>query len=67
MANVEAMSELTIETGDETVTMKPTVLREGPERDRLYEKAVEYWPEFREVYETKTDRKFPVIRLDPIG
>lgn len=43
------------------------MLREGPERDRLHEKAVEYWPEFREVHETKTDRKFPVIRLDPIG
>jgi deazaflavin-dependent oxidoreductase (nitroreductase family) len=67
VANVEAMSEATVEIGDETLTMKPTVLREGPERDRLYEQAVEYWPAFREQYEKRTDRTFPVVRLDPIG
>ncbi len=67
VANVEAMAETTIEVGDETLTVRPTVLREGPERDRLYEKAVAYWPAFREDYEKRTDRTFPVIRLDPVG
>jgi deazaflavin-dependent oxidoreductase (nitroreductase family) len=67
VANVEAMTEAVIEIGDETIKVRPIVLREGTERDRLYEKAVEYWPAFRESYEQQTDRKFPVIRLDPIS
>jgi deazaflavin-dependent oxidoreductase (nitroreductase family) len=66
IGNVEAMSEMTVEVGDRTVTAKPTVLREGPERDRLYAILVAYWPDFTE-YETKTSRQFPVIRLDPIN
>lgn len=66
VANVEAMSELTVEVGTDTITTKPTVLREGPERDRLYALLVDYWPDFLE-YEKKTDRVFPVIRLDPVG
>ena len=66
VANVEAMSEVTVEVGTDTIVAKPTVLREGAERDRLYALLVDYWPDFRE-YEKKTDRVFPVIRLDPIG
>jgi hypothetical protein len=49
-----------------TLTAKPTVVREGAERERLYAALVEYWPDFR-VYETRTARQFPVIRLDPTG
>jgi deazaflavin-dependent oxidoreductase (nitroreductase family) len=66
VANIEVMPEVTVEVGERTVTAKPTVLRDGPERERLYAKLVEYWPDFTE-YETHTDRKFPVIRLDPIA
>jgi deazaflavin-dependent oxidoreductase (nitroreductase family) len=66
-ANVEAMSEVTIEVGGHTMTARPTVLREGPERDRLYVLAVNYWPDLLQ-YETKAAlRQFPVIRLDPKG
>jgi deazaflavin-dependent oxidoreductase (nitroreductase family) len=67
VANVEAMSETVIEVGDDTIKVTPTVLREGPERDRLYAKAVEVWPAFRDDYEKKTDRVFPIIKLVPIG
>ena len=64
-ANVEAMAEVTIEVGQRTLKAKPTVLREGPERDRLYALAVDYWPDMLQ-YETKAAfRQFPVIRLDP--
>jgi deazaflavin-dependent oxidoreductase (nitroreductase family) len=64
-ANVEAMAEVTIEVGERTLKAKPTVLREGPERDRLYALAVDYWPDLLQ-YETKAAfRQFPVIRLDP--
>ena len=66
VANVEAMSEATVELGDRTLTVTPTVLREGPERDRLYALLVAYWPDFLQ-YEEKTTRVFPVIRLDPVG
>lgn len=67
VANIEVMDETVIEVGDDTIKVKPTVLRAGPERDRLYEKAVEHWPAFREDYEQKTDRAFPIVRLDPIS
>jgi len=66
VANVEAMPEITIELGTGTLTAKPTVVREGAERERLYSALVEYWPDFL-VYETRTTRQFPVIRLDPVG
>jgi deazaflavin-dependent oxidoreductase (nitroreductase family) len=66
VGNVEVMTEATIEVGDSRLTTKPTVLREGAERDRLYAKLVDYWPDFLE-YEKKTTRVFPIIRLDPIS
>lgn len=47
------------------MTAKATVLRDGAERDRLYAELVDYWPDFLE-YEKKTNRVFPIIRLDPI-
>jgi len=63
--NVEAMPEVTVEVGERTLRAKPIVLCEGPERDRLYALAVDYWPDLLQ-YETKAAlRKFPVIRLDP--
>jgi deazaflavin-dependent oxidoreductase (nitroreductase family) len=66
VANLEAMGEVTIEVGERTLTAKPTVLRDGPERDRLYPRFIEYWPDLLE-YQTHTDRTFPVVRLDPLG
>jgi hypothetical protein len=60
------MQEVAIEVGGRTLTAKPTVLREGPERDRLYAALVGDWPDLLE-YETHTTRTFPVIRLDPVG
>ena len=44
---------------------KPTILREGPEWDRLHAAAVAYWPDILE-YQTHTTRTFPFIVLDPI-
>jgi deazaflavin-dependent oxidoreductase (nitroreductase family) len=64
VANLAAMQEVTIEVGGRTLTATPTVLREGPERDRLYAALVGYWPDLRE-YETHTTRTFAVVRLDP--
>lgn len=65
VANVEAMGRVELEFGDRRVVARPTVLREGAERERLYAKMVAYWADFLK-YEERTDRMFPVIRLDPI-
>ena len=66
VANVEdGPGEATIEIGDRTIQVKTTVVRPGqPDWERLYGIWAEYWPDAK-VYETHTDRKFPVIRLEP--
>jgi deazaflavin-dependent oxidoreductase (nitroreductase family) len=64
ITNVEAVPEVAIEVGDRTLKARPTVLREGPERDQLYKVLVDDWPDLLQ-YETNTARKFPVILLDP--
>jgi deazaflavin-dependent oxidoreductase (nitroreductase family) len=66
VANVEdGPGETTIEVGDQTVGVATTVVRPtAPEWERLYGIWAEYWPAAKE-YETQTDRKFPVIVLEP--
>jgi len=65
VGNVAAMPEVVIEVGEQTLTAKPTILREGPEWDRLHAAAVAYWPDILE-YQTHTTGTFPLIVLDPI-
>lgn len=65
VANVFAMPEVVIEVGERTLTAKPTVLRDGPERNRLHAAMVAYSPDIRE-YQTRTDRMFPLIVLEPV-
>jgi deazaflavin-dependent oxidoreductase (nitroreductase family) len=64
VANLEAASgPVTIELGADTLKADYTVVRPGDaEWERLYGIWREYWPDAAE-YETKTDRKFPVARL----
>jgi deazaflavin-dependent oxidoreductase (nitroreductase family) len=66
VANLEAMPQTTIELGERTITVKPTVLRDGAERDRLYAEFVKFWPDLLK-YEEHTDRAFPVIVLEPVS
>jgi deazaflavin-dependent oxidoreductase (nitroreductase family) len=63
--NVENTPEITVEVGARTRTMTSTVLRDGPERDRLYQAARAHWS-FVPTYEQRTSRPFPVIRLTPV-
>ena len=65
VVNVAAMPEVVIEVGGRTLTAKPTILREGPEWDRLRAVAVAYCPDVLE-YQTHTTRTFPLIVLDPV-
>jgi deazaflavin-dependent oxidoreductase (nitroreductase family) len=64
VGNLEAGSgPATIEIGTDTVGADYTVVRpDNPEWPELYGVWRAYWPDAAE-YETKTDRKFPVIRL----
>jgi deazaflavin-dependent oxidoreductase (nitroreductase family) len=65
VGNLEAMPETTVELGERTFKIKPRVLREGAEHDRLYAEFTKFWPELRR-YEERTDRPFPVIVLEPV-
>jgi deazaflavin-dependent oxidoreductase (nitroreductase family) len=64
VGNLEAGSgPVTVEVGADTVEADYTVVRPGdPEWEHLYGIWRDYWPEAAE-YETKTDRRFPVVRL----
>jgi deazaflavin-dependent oxidoreductase (nitroreductase family) len=68
LRNLEANPSSTIEAGTETIPVKATVLREGPERDELFARQVAAYPQFGE-YEKKTrgHRTIPVIVLERAG
>jgi deazaflavin-dependent oxidoreductase (nitroreductase family) len=65
VGNIEAMPELTVELGTQSYRVVPSVLREGPERARLYAVELERWPFVRDL-ESLTSRVFPVVRLTPV-
>lgn len=66
--NLEADPNATIEVGTETIPVKATVLREGPERDELFAREVARYPQFGEYEEkTKGHRTIPVIVLERAG
>jgi deazaflavin-dependent oxidoreductase (nitroreductase family) len=68
VGNIEAGSgETAIEVGDETLRAKATVVdSNSPDWERLYGLWSAYWPDSKQ-YEANTSRKFPIIRLEPIG
>jgi deazaflavin-dependent oxidoreductase (nitroreductase family) len=68
VGNIEAgPGETTIEEGDRTLRVRTTVIRpHSPDWERLYGIWATYWPDAHE-YQNNTSRKFPVIRLEPVG
>jgi deazaflavin-dependent oxidoreductase (nitroreductase family) len=66
MLNAEANPDVEVEVETERFRGRATVLREGPERDRLYAAQAAVWPAFAE-YEQKTRRTIPVIVLERAG
>ena len=68
VGNIEAgAGETTIELPGETVRARTTVFRpDGADWQRVYGIWSAYWPDSKE-YETHTDRKFPIIRLEPVS
>ena len=60
--NLVAHPEVTVEVGPETYKATATVLT-GEERDRLYARQAELYPQFAD-YEKKTIRVIPVVALE---
>lgn len=61
--NVRANPDVTVEVGTDTFAAKATIVEDGPRRDELYAKLVAIMDQFAE-YETKTDRRIPVVVLE---
>jgi deazaflavin-dependent oxidoreductase (nitroreductase family) len=63
VANVERTPEVELEVANETFPATAEVLREGPERDRLWDQHVVALPWFGDYPSQVGDRIIPVIRL----
>ena len=66
VANLEAHPDIEYEFGDTTYTARADVIRDGPERDRLWEQHVKELPNFA-AYPEQTGRVIPVVRLTRTG
>ncbi len=64
--NVRANPEVTVEVGTEQFRARATVIEDGPLRDELYAKLTAIMPDQFGKYETMTDRRIPVVVLDPV-
>jgi deazaflavin-dependent oxidoreductase (nitroreductase family) len=64
VANLEAHPDVEFEFGDTTYHARAEVIREGPERDRLWAQHVEALPHFAD-YPRQTGRVIPVARIVP--
>jgi deazaflavin-dependent oxidoreductase (nitroreductase family) len=60
--NLEANPDVSIETGNETFDVTARVIRDGPERDRLWTQHVAALPAFA-AYPEKSGRVIPMVRL----
>lgn len=62
-ANLEAHPQVEIQVGGD-VMMATAATASGEERDRLWARMAEVWPDYDE-YAQKTDRAIPVVILEP--
>ena len=61
--NLRANPDTEVQIGREHRPVHARVA-EGPERERLWDRAVALWPQYAD-YQQRTDRQIPVIVLDP--
>lgn len=61
--NIEADPNVTLQVKDKVFSATARTA-EGEERERIWATAVKAWPQY-EDYQAKTDRKIPVVVLEP--
>lgn len=68
--NLKANPEVEVQVGDgqkiHTLKARARPVESGPERDRLYQEMAKIWPPYLD-YEKRTERKIPVVKLEPIS
>lgn len=60
--NLRATGKGTVEIGRERRPVRPEIIGEGPERERLWGELVRIYPDY-DLYRRKTERLIPLIRL----
>jgi deazaflavin-dependent oxidoreductase (nitroreductase family) len=63
--NLLANPEVEVQVGTKKLKAKARTIT-GTERERLWEKAVKFWPPYAD-YAKKTERQIPVVLLYPVG
>ncbi len=63
--NICKTPEVEIQVKEKVMKATATTV-EGPERERLWQLAVDVWPNY-EQYAERTERRIPVVRLTPLG
>ena len=63
--NLVAHPEVEVQVGTKKTKAKARTTT-GAERERLWEKALKFWPPYAD-YAKKTERQIPVVVLDPVG
>ena len=62
--NLVADSNVEVQVGTKKMKARARTVT-GPERAKLWEKALEFWPPYAD-YAKKTDREIPVVVLEPV-
>jgi deazaflavin-dependent oxidoreductase (nitroreductase family) len=63
--NLEANPRVTLQVKDKVIKAEARTAV-PPERERLWARAVEAWPQYND-YQAKTTRQIPVVVLEPVG
>ena len=63
--NLLANPDVEVQVGTETRKARARTAS-GEERERLWKKAVEFWPPYAD-YQKKTEREIPVVVLEPVA
>jgi deazaflavin-dependent oxidoreductase (nitroreductase family) len=63
--NLVANPEVEVQVGTRKLRAKARTAT-GAERDKLWEKALKFWPPYAD-YAKKTERQIPVVLLEPAG
>jgi deazaflavin-dependent oxidoreductase (nitroreductase family) len=63
--NLADEPDVEIQVGEEVMPARATTA-EGPDRERLWTRMTEIWPDY-DKYQARTSRVLPVVTLEPAG